>query len=185
MCEVYSKLTINTPQLHYWHRCGIFIVNFDHILKVYVKPVWNGSLFNSKFSLPDSPIYFQTSPRIYTAWGIKANLIFFLLPNYNYLFKVSTENTRTMCKICSKLTRKTPGVFIVSFEKILLIFQVSTYVTLSKWIPNGLETFKNIMNPKNLVYIRWENFQVKITLFSEHDDHYIRVTFSGMLLASF
>ena len=42
-----------------------------------------------------------------------------------YLFKVSNRNTRTMCKICSKLTIKTPeqchqyrsGVFDVNFEQ--------------------------------------------------------------------
>ena len=42
------------------------------------------------------------------------------------LFKISSRNNRTMCEICSKLTRKTPerchwrrsGVFIVNFKQI-------------------------------------------------------------------
>ena len=46
-------------------------------------------------------------------------------PAGNYMFKVNNKNTRTRCKICSKLT-KTPercewhhsGVFIVNFEHI-------------------------------------------------------------------
>ena len=51
---------------------------------------------------------------------------FVLLPAGNYIFKVDNRNTRTRCKICSKLTLKTPerrqwrrsGVFIVNFEHI-------------------------------------------------------------------
>ena len=29
-CEIYSKLTLKTPGRH-WHRCGVSIVNFEHI----------------------------------------------------------------------------------------------------------------------------------------------------------
>ena len=44
----------------------------------------------------------------------------------NYMFKVNNRNTRTSCKICSKLTIKKPerrhwrrsGIFIVNFEHI-------------------------------------------------------------------
>ena len=54
-----------------------------------------------------------------------------------YLLKVNKKNTRTRCKICSKLTIKTPerrqrrrsGVFIVNSEHILhlaLVFLLST-----------------------------------------------------------
>ena len=32
------------------------------------------------------------------------------------LLKVNNRNTRTRCEICSKLTIKAPGVFIVDFE---------------------------------------------------------------------
>ena len=43
-----------------------------------------------------------------------------------YLFKVSNGNTRKLCEICSKFTRKAPkrrylrrsGVFIISYEQI-------------------------------------------------------------------
>ena len=49
-----------------------------------------------------------------------------LKPAGNHLFKVNSENTRTMCEIHSKLKMKTPGqhqwrrsgVFIVNFEQI-------------------------------------------------------------------
>ena len=44
----------------------------------------------------------------------------------NYMFKVNNRNNKTRCKICSKLTIKTPerrqwrlsGVFIVNFKHI-------------------------------------------------------------------
>ena len=29
--EIYSKLTIKTPELRHWRRSGVFIVNFEHI----------------------------------------------------------------------------------------------------------------------------------------------------------
>ena len=29
--EICSKLTIKTPERRYWHRSGVFIVNFEHI----------------------------------------------------------------------------------------------------------------------------------------------------------
>ena len=39
-----------------------------------------------------------------------------------YLFKVDNRNTRKKCEICSKLTIKTPGDFIVNFEYISQLF---------------------------------------------------------------
>ena len=30
-CEICSKLTIKTPERHYWHRSGVFIANVEHI----------------------------------------------------------------------------------------------------------------------------------------------------------
>ena len=30
-CEMCSKLTVYTPEQRYWHRSGVFIVNFEHI----------------------------------------------------------------------------------------------------------------------------------------------------------
>ena len=29
--EIYSKLTIKTPERHHWRHSGVFIVNFEHI----------------------------------------------------------------------------------------------------------------------------------------------------------
>ena len=31
MCEIYSKLTIKTPERDHWRRSGVFIVNFEQI----------------------------------------------------------------------------------------------------------------------------------------------------------
>ena len=30
-CEIYSKLTIKTPEQRHWRRSGVFIVNCEHI----------------------------------------------------------------------------------------------------------------------------------------------------------
>ena len=30
-CEIYSELTIKTPEQRQWPRSGVFIVNFEHI----------------------------------------------------------------------------------------------------------------------------------------------------------
>ena len=30
-CEICSKLTITTPEQQYWHRFGVFVVNFENI----------------------------------------------------------------------------------------------------------------------------------------------------------
>ena len=57
----------------------------------------------------------------------------------NYTFKVSNRNTRTRCKICSKLTIKTSerrlwrrsGIFIVNFEHISYLVLVFLLLTLS------------------------------------------------------
>ena len=31
-CEIWSKLTVKTPERRQWRCSGVFIVNFDHIL---------------------------------------------------------------------------------------------------------------------------------------------------------
>ena len=57
-----------------------------------------------------------------------------------YLLKFNNRNTRTLCKICSKLTIKTPkrhhwcrsGVFIVNFEYISHVVLVFRLLTLKK-----------------------------------------------------
>ena len=43
-------------------------------------------------------------------------------PVSNYMFKVKNRNTRKRYEICSKLTIKTPGVFLVSLLLTLNIF---------------------------------------------------------------
>ena len=61
-------------------------------------------------------------------------------PNNNLMLKVNNKNIRTRCKICSKLTIKTPeqrqwrrsGVFIVNFEHILHLALVFLLLTLNK-----------------------------------------------------
>ena len=35
-CEVCSKFTIKTPEQRHWHRSGVFIVNFEYILHLFL-----------------------------------------------------------------------------------------------------------------------------------------------------
>ena len=30
-CEICSKFTMKTPEIHHWRRSGVFIVKFEHI----------------------------------------------------------------------------------------------------------------------------------------------------------
>ena len=73
-----------------------------------------------------------------------------------YMFKVNNRNSRTRCRICSKLTIKTPerrywrrsGVFIVNFKQIshfalvFLLLTLSRYTPAGRW-PLGLQIPKN------------------------------------------
>ena len=36
MCEIWSKLTIKTPEWRHWRRSGVFNVNFKHISKLFI-----------------------------------------------------------------------------------------------------------------------------------------------------
>ena len=65
----------------------------------------------------------------------------FILPTGIYLLKVNNRNTRTRCKICSKLTIKLPDrrhcVFLVSFEHIshlVLVFLLTLKHVISGWV---------------------------------------------------
>ena len=51
-----------------------------------------------------------------------------------YMFKVNNRNNRTRYQICSKLTIKTPGVFVVNFEHISYLVLV---LTLRRYMPTG------------------------------------------------
>ena len=54
------------------------------------------------------------------------------IPAGNYMFKVNNRNTRTRCEICSKLTIKIPGIFIVKFENISYLAVLFLLLTLSR-----------------------------------------------------
>ena len=54
-----------------------------------------------------------------------------------YLFKVNNRNTRKRYEICSKLTIKTPVVFIVNYEHISHVVLVFLLLTLSRQMPTG------------------------------------------------
>ena len=82
-----------------------------------------------------------------------------------YLFKVNNWNTREMCELRSKLTRKTPerrhwrhsSVFIVNLEQVCHIFLPFQLLTLNKYVPAGktfieyVLTITTILNHMNLI----------------------------------
>ena len=35
-CKIWSKLTIMTPERRQWHRSGVFIVTFEHVISSWV-----------------------------------------------------------------------------------------------------------------------------------------------------
>ena len=49
------------------------------------------------------------------AWSADCNLVFNVNPAGNYMFKANNRNPRTRCKICLKLTIKTPEQRLASF----------------------------------------------------------------------
>ena len=69
--------------------------------------------------------------RIHNSMSINVNN-----PAGIYLPKVSNSNTRLRCEICSKLTIKTPGVFVVNFEYISHFALLFLLLTLNiEWSP--------------------------------------------------
>ena len=68
-----------------------------------------------------------------------------------YLLKVNNRNTRTRCKICSKLTIKIPerrhwsrsGVFIVNFEQMSHLVLVFVLLPLNMQLPAGKSYTRN------------------------------------------
>ena len=38
--EIYSKLTIKTPERRHWRRSGVFVVNLEHILHLFLVFFW-------------------------------------------------------------------------------------------------------------------------------------------------
>ena len=80
-----------------------------------------------------------------------------------YLFKVNNRSTRQMCKICSKLTQKTPerpqcrrsGVFIVNFEQFqfFLVFLLLIWANKCYLGKISLLQRQNSMQLLDLLYI--------------------------------
>ena len=78
-------------------------------------------------------------PHFYTPWkrlwdkkwltGVKRINGIYVIPAGNYMFKGNNTNTTKTCKICSKLTIQTAGVFIVNFEHISHFFLVLLLLT--------------------------------------------------------
>ena len=70
-----------------------------------------------------------------------------------YFFKVNNGNARTMCEVCSKLSKKTPqrerrrsGVFIVNFEQISNTVLKFILLTLNKQMPAAMEALGLILH---------------------------------------
>ena len=73
-----------------------------------------------------------------------------------YMLKVSNNNTRTRCEICSELRIKTPehhwrrsGVFILNFEHISHLVLVFLLLTLNRQMPiKNFHVLANFQVPK-------------------------------------
>ena len=90
-----------------------------------------------------------------------------LYPVNTYLFKVRNGNTRKRCKICSEVTIKTPerrrwrlGVFVVTFEHILHVFLVLSFVDFEQVNVNWVVSL-NLLHPF-LVLLCFNPFQGNI-----------------------
>ena len=83
--------------------------------------------------------FFSNAPFVYPMKTLENRKVSFLTATQtgNYMFKVNNRNTRASCKICSRLTKKTPkqhqwhcsGVFIVNlkhFSHFVLVFLLLT-----------------------------------------------------------
>ena len=73
-------------------------------------------------------------------FGNDSSTLIFFYPTGNYMFTVNNRNAKTRCRICSKLTIKTPerrnwnrpGVFIVNSEHISHLALLFLLLTLSR-----------------------------------------------------
>ena len=80
---------------------------------------------------------------------------YYIVPAGIYLLKVNNRNTRTRCKICLKLTIKTPerrhwrrsGVFIVNIEHISHFVIVFLLLTLNMSLSTGVKFSDTIITP--------------------------------------
>ena len=64
------------------------------------------------------------------------------MPASNYIFKVNNVNTKTRCEICSKLTIKI--FYILNNKHILHPVLLFLMLTLSRWMPAGMPSFREI-----------------------------------------
>ena len=88
---------------------------------------------------------FFAKRNVYKTLGSDGSFVY-VIPAGNDMFKINNRNTRTRCKICSKLTIKTPqrrqwrrsGVFFVNFEHISHLVLVFLLLTLSRYMQAGI-----------------------------------------------
>ena len=66
--------------------------------------------------------------------------------------RTPNSNTRRRCEICSKLTIKTPSVFIVNFEHILHLVLVFLLLTLSRQMLAGTLLSLHLFFPHSFVF---------------------------------
>ena len=122
-CEICSKLTIKTPERRSWRRSGVFIVNFEHILHLFLVFLsstlnklmlagrsLNKSMFklsvswNSEATVRRCSVKYmlskisQISRETTCAGGI--NQLFHRMPSFDFLWKQESGNTflRLFCQ---------------------------------------------------------------------------------------
>ena len=125
--EICAKLTIKTPERRHrqWHCSGVFIVKFKHISHLVLvfllisegQELISSLKFAEDFLVVSGCIKLKNWAEMDKEWS--------WIPVGVYLFTVNNKNTKTICKICSKIIIKTPerrqwrrsGVFIVDFKQ--------------------------------------------------------------------
>ena len=124
--------TVPTSKMELFVKIGIYKLIFCRLLYTQHCPV---------SFLCVSPLLFPFRSRCFQQ-QISEMVLFvtIAIAASNYMFKVNNRNTRTRCKICSKLTIKIPerchwrrfGIFIVNFERISHLVLVFLQLTLSR-----------------------------------------------------
>ena len=148
---------ISFTQLLCKHQCFGFFIAYYWLLLLLIIWLYQSHAHNLYLTLLEkkktwsafSVFLFVLSTRLFEALAnsvfshecyFPLKVAYLTFPANIYLFKVNDRNTRNRCKICSKLTIKTPeqrhwrryDVFIANFEHISYLFLVFLSLTLNR-----------------------------------------------------
>ena len=101
---------------------------------------------------------------------ILCNVNILIIVTWLVILKANNRNTRTRCKIYSKLTIRTHGIYIVNFEHISHLAIVFLLLTLSRLMLAGycLSSTQNLLHEKTKYSLRKVTCFLKFFLKGEH-----------------